>query len=209
MFTIQRFGDKHLSKHWVDTEYLVRWLVCSHTSNAVSDWDVLVLVWTNLNHKERGAFKRLVKSDNASQWTISFFFSQPPPFPLTFSLYLHYKSTVFIIHVWVWEVQPYIIIIMLFETWYWIFFTVKKYMFRQRCTHTVQFLKLLRTLYLIPTIACSYSNLILIQPFTVFQLKCNHLHNGELLFIPHKVSLYIHVSVPTMYVIQVLPHFGV
>lgn len=44
MFSIKRFGDKHLSKHGVDTEHLIGWLICSHPSDAVSDRDVLVLV---------------------------------------------------------------------------------------------------------------------------------------------------------------------
>lgn len=55
MFSIKRFGDKHLSKHRVDTEYFIWWLICSHPSDAVPDWDVLVLVGTNLHpNKEKG-----------------------------------------------------------------------------------------------------------------------------------------------------------
>ncbi len=44
MFSIQRFGDEHLSKHGVDTEHLIGRLIRSHPGDAVSDRDVLVLV---------------------------------------------------------------------------------------------------------------------------------------------------------------------
>lgn len=53
MLTIQRLGDKHLSNHWVDAEHLIGWLIRSNPSDAVPDWDVLILVWTNLNHKHK------------------------------------------------------------------------------------------------------------------------------------------------------------
>lgn len=53
VFSVQRFGDKHLSEHRVYIEDLVGWLICSHPGDAVPDRDVLILVGTNLQHKEQ------------------------------------------------------------------------------------------------------------------------------------------------------------
>lgn len=68
MFSIQRFGDKHLSERRVDAEHLIGWLICSHPSNAVSDWNVLVLVGTNLHDKQKENVNIMdIKPFNASQ----------------------------------------------------------------------------------------------------------------------------------------------
>lgn len=61
MFPIKWFGDKHLSQHRVDIEHLIGRLVCSNPSDAVPDWDVLVLVRTDLHqNKHRGPISRSV-----------------------------------------------------------------------------------------------------------------------------------------------------
>lgn len=50
MLSVQRLGDEHLSQHGVDAEHLVGRLIRPHSSDAVPDGDVLVLVRTDLHH---------------------------------------------------------------------------------------------------------------------------------------------------------------
>lgn len=51
MFSIERFGDEHLSEDGVDVEHFVGRLVGPHPGDAVPDGDVLVLVGADLDNK--------------------------------------------------------------------------------------------------------------------------------------------------------------
>lgn len=65
VFPIKRFGDEHLSEHGVDIEHLIGWLIGSHPSDAVPDWDVLILVRANLHDS-----KQERNNQSVGQWCV-------------------------------------------------------------------------------------------------------------------------------------------
>lgn len=163
MFPIKRFGDEHLSKHRVDIEHLIGWLICSHPSDAVPDWDVLVLVWTNLHdNKQRGTINQLVNQVlYKSLYCVSlshmpFFFwsiflsggeeTNSNTFTMA-NLHLLVLCAVYYSETSLWytalEFNNFVLYTIT-ETWYWIFFTgnTRTHVHIRTHTHTYHILAL-------------------------------------------------------------------